>query len=371
LPTDRSDLEAATAMKTAPGTLMGTINYMSPEQAQSRAVDERTDIWSTGVMLYEMVTGAMPFGGPTASHTLVQIIEKDPAPLTKTAAAQVPSELQRIITKAMAKDAEDRSQTAKDMLIDLRSLRRALDAGTRTTVDTDRGTDKKRVLVLALVAMAIVTAAIFGFNLWRRSRVQTYTIPITTTSAPPAAAAVPARTLTYWMTLQKFREGKYQTPFTVAGELNFEPGDRVRLNVRSPQPGHLYILSEGPRKGSAVPEFVFLFPSPTANKGSSLLAAEKAVQLPERTWWTFDKEQGVERLWLIFAEEAVPELENLKGFASTKTSGLVTDPVKNKSVEDLINTHSTTKPNAERGDEVTTVKSSDKVLVYPVRLEHH
>ena len=371
LPTDRSDLEAATAMKTAPGTLMGTINYMSPEQAQSRAVDERTDIWSTGVMLYEMVTGAMPFGGPTASHTLVQIIEKDPAPLTKTAAAQVPGELQRIITKAMAKDAEDRYQTAKDMLIDLRSLRKALDAGTRTTVDTDRGTDKRRVLVLALVAMAIVTAAIFAFNLWRRSRVQTYTIPITTTSAPPAAAAVPARTLTYWMTLQKFREGKYQTPFTVAGELNFEPGDRVRLNVRSPQPGHLYILSEGPRKGSAVPEFVFLFPSPTANKGSSLLAAEKAVALPERTWWTFDKEQGVERLWLIFAEEAVPELENLKGFASTKTSGLVTDPVKNKSVEDLINTHSTTKPDAERGDEVTTVKSSDKVLVYPVRLEHH
>ncbi len=371
LPTDRSDLEAATAMKTAPGTLMGTINYMSPEQAQSRVVDERTDIWSTGVMLYEMVTGAMPFGGPTASHTLVQIIEKDPAPLTKTAAAQVPGELQRIITKAMAKDAEDRYQTAKDMLIDLRSLRKALDAGTRTTVDTDRGTDKRRVLVLALVAMAIVTAAIFGFNLWRRSRVQTYTIPITTTSAPPAAAAVPAPTLTYWMTLQKFREGKYQTPFTVAGELNFEPGDRVRLNVRSPQPGHLYILSEGPRKGSAVPEFVFLFPSPTANKGSSLLAAEKAVALPERTWWTFDKEQGVERLWLIFAEEAVPELENLKGFASTKTSGLVTDPVKNKSVEDLINTHSTTKPDAERGDEVTTVKSSDKVLVYPVRLEHH
>jgi hypothetical protein len=340
---------------------------MSPEQAQSRAVDERTDIWSTGVMLYEMVTGAMPFGGPTASHTLVQIIEKDPAPLTKTAAAQVPGELQRIITKAMAKDAEDRYQTAKDMLIDLRSLRKALDAGTRTTHETDRGTDKRRVLILALVAMVIVTAAIFGFNLWRRSRVQTYTIPITTTSGP----AVPSRTLTYWMTLQKFREGKYQTPVTVAGELNFEPGDRVRLNVRSPQPGHLYILSEGPRKGSAAPEFVFLFPSSTANKGSSLLAAEKAVELPERSWWKFDKEQGVERLWLIFAEEAVPELEDLKGFASTKTSGLVTDPAKNKSVQDLITAHSKTKPDAERGDEVTTVKSSDKVLVYPVRLEHH
>src|SRR6185369_14731422 len=122
LATDQTS-EAVTEMKTAPGTLMGTINYMSPEQAQSRAVDQRTDIWSTGVMLYEMVTGAMPFGGPTVGHTLVQIIEREPAPLTKTA-TNTPAELQRIIGKAMAKDADDRYQTAKDMLIDLRNLRK-------------------------------------------------------------------------------------------------------------------------------------------------------------------------------------------------------------------------------------------------------
>ncbi len=69
---------------------MGTINYMSPEQAQAHAVDERTDIWSTGVMIYEMVAGSMPFSGATTSHTIVQILEKDPVPLSQSYAGANP-----------------------------------------------------------------------------------------------------------------------------------------------------------------------------------------------------------------------------------------------------------------------------------------
>lgn len=371
LATDRSDLEAATAMKTAPGTLMGTINYMSPEQAQAQTIDQRSDIWSTGVMLYEMVTGAKPFAGPTTGHTLVQIIDKEPQPLPKSAGA--PAELQRIILKAMAKSADDRYQTARDMLIDLKNLRRQLEGRSVTTDDTERATDKKRVLVIALVAMAVVTAGIFGFNLWRasRSRGQTLVVPVTTTSAPAPAAAVPARTLTYWMTVQQFRDGKYKDPFTVAGELIFEAGDRVRLNVRSPQAGHLYILSEGPRKGTAVPGFNYLFPSATANKNQSLVDAGKEIRLPEQTWWQFDKDEGVERLWLVFAEDAVSELESAKKFASTKTRGSITDETLNEAIHDLLTTHSATKPEAEKNDEITTVKTTDKILVHPIRLEHH
>ena len=377
LATNQSELEAATAMKTAPGTLMGTINYMSPEQAQSRAVDERTDIWSTGVMLYEMVSGAMPFGGPTVGHTLVQIIDKEPPLLQKTAGA--PAELQRIVSKALAKNVEDRYQTAKDMLIDLRSLRRQLDGPVMTADDTDdadRSTDKKRVLVIALVGMAIVTAAIFGFSIWRVSRTRS-AVPVTTTAtSTPFPAPVAARTLTYWITVQQYREGKYKAPFTVVQDVIFEATDQIRLNVSSPQAGHLYVVSEGPRagatrEGSAVPEFVFLFPSSTANRGESLLAANQRVQLPEKTWWHFDKEQGVERLWLVFAEDALPELENAKKFASTKTRGLVTDVAVNKTIHDLLTTRSVTKPEAEKGETLTTVKSTDKILVYPIRLEHH
>ena len=368
-----SDLEAATAMKTAPGTLMGTINYMSPEQAQSRAVDERTDIWSTGVMLYEMVTGTMPFGGPTSSHTLVQIIENEPPPLTKSVVGPLPPELQRIIRKAMAKSTDDRYQTAKDMLIDLRNLRRQLDAPASTN-DAARRSDKKRVLLLALLAMAIVTAAVFAFNIWRARRARP-TVPAASQTTP--AAPVPERTLTYSMTVRQVREGK-QKIYPVAGEINFELSDEVRLHISSPQAGHLYILNEGPQdssattaNGTAVSQFIVLFPSPTANKGASLLSAAHELQIPEETWFTFDKEQGVERVWLIFSEDEIPELEVLKKFASPKTRGLVTDPAQNKAIQAFLMTNYKSKPTVDKNDILTTLKTPGKLLVYPLRLLHH
>jgi serine/threonine protein kinase len=366
--------EAPTDIKTAPGIIMGTINYMSPEQAQASAIDERTDLWSTGVMIYEMVAGSMPFGGVTTSHTIVQILEKEPAPLSKL--AQVPDELERIVRKAMAKSPEERYQTAKDMLIDLRALRKRLDveaeigrtsspttaiAAVRTD-EIDRGRQKTSVLVFALIAMVVVTAAIFGINMWRSSRARN-NAPAATT--PPTAE----RALTYWITVQKFRNNRpYENPFKLPGEMIFERDYQIRLNVRSAQPGHLYILSEGP--SSAAPEFVFLFPSSTANQGSSLLGAAELVQIPQESWFKFDTQRGVETVWLVFAEEVVPELEALKEFASTRTGGLITDPAKNRDVQDFLTSHSAARPDVNRG-ELTTLKAPGPLLVYALRLEHH
>jgi serine/threonine protein kinase len=113
-------------VETNPGMVMGTARYMSPEQARGFEVDNRTDIWSLGVVLYEMTTGHAPFAGGTTSDVIVSVLEKEPAPLA-THFPEAPAELQRIIRKALRKDSEERYQTVKDMLVDLRSLRQELE----------------------------------------------------------------------------------------------------------------------------------------------------------------------------------------------------------------------------------------------------
>jgi serine/threonine protein kinase/pimeloyl-ACP methyl ester carboxylesterase len=111
---------------TDPGKVLGTPAYMSPEQARGLDLDARTDIWSLGVVLYEMVAGRAPFRGETKSHTVVSILETEPAPLA-TFAPDAPAELQRIVRKALTKDRDSRYQTARDLMIDIKSLRRDLD----------------------------------------------------------------------------------------------------------------------------------------------------------------------------------------------------------------------------------------------------
>ena len=122
------DAEAPTRamVNTGAGTVMGTANYMSPEQAKGVSVDTRTDLWSLGAVLYEMIARHVPFSGETPTETLSLILQKEPAPLTRFA-HDVPAELERIVIKALTKDREERYQTAKDMLIDLRNLKRKIE----------------------------------------------------------------------------------------------------------------------------------------------------------------------------------------------------------------------------------------------------
>ena len=386
-----SQLEAATEFKTAPHTVMGTLNYLSPEQAQAHAVDERTDIWSTGVMIYEMVTGLMPFKGTTMSHTIVQILEKDPVPLTQFTQRKTPEELQRIVSKALAKDPEERYQTAKDMLIDLRTLKRylELDAANERfsavhTQELHAPTDpvgprltrhasynKTRNSAIATAVLVIALGIFYVIKISRPVSEQTNSSNINA-SLPSVPVASEARTLTYWITVQKFRDNNpYQDPFTLPGEMIFEADYQIRMNFRSPQSGHLYVLSEGPPARSAQTQFVALFPSSTANNGSSLLPADQVVKIPEKTWFQFDQEQGTEKLWLVFSADAIPELEGLRQFAGTQTGGLITDPARNQAVQNFLTANSAHKTDAEKGDKQTTVKSPGKLLVYPVKLEHH
>ncbi|HSE31047.1 MAG TPA: protein kinase [Pyrinomonadaceae bacterium] len=111
---------------TAKGVVVGTVNYMSPEQAKGERVDERTDIFSLGVLIYEMVAGKPPFAGANAIETMGSILNKESVPLSRLR-PEVPQELERIINKALRKDREERYQTAKDLLIDLKDVRQDLE----------------------------------------------------------------------------------------------------------------------------------------------------------------------------------------------------------------------------------------------------
>src|SRR5437899_6906889 len=122
VPTD----EALLLVETNLGSILGTVRYMSPEQARGAPVDKGTDIWSLGAVLYEMVTGHAPFTGETPREVMTSLLEKEPPPLT-SCVAHTPAELQQIISKALRKEREERYQNAHELLQAFQSLRHKLE----------------------------------------------------------------------------------------------------------------------------------------------------------------------------------------------------------------------------------------------------
>ena len=174
-PLARSGLaDAATVaddhVRTADGVVMGTIGYMSPEQVRGEALDARTDIFSFGAVLYEMVTGTAPFRKKSAAETLGAILGETPAPPRLDGVAAGP-ELQRIIRKCLAKDADSRYQGMRDLVVDLRELRNDLassgsmsGSGPRTPEPARRRPPSWALGVAALALVLIVAALAWNAN---------------------------------------------------------------------------------------------------------------------------------------------------------------------------------------------------------------
>src|SRR5262247_3322472 len=142
------DSQAPTLAKdnTDAGVVMGTPRYMSPEQARGEKVDVRTDIFSLGAMLYEMVTGRKPFEGETVSDVIAEILKSEPPPL-KEVRPELPSELQRIVSKALAKERGGRYQVINDLEFDLRSLKRKLELKAAQSVTSEEISRSLRLTV--------------------------------------------------------------------------------------------------------------------------------------------------------------------------------------------------------------------------------
>ena len=121
-----SDPQMTTEIATTePGFIIGTAAYMSPEQARGKPTDSRTDVWSLGVVLYEMISGKVPFPGETKSDMLAAILKSDPAPLSNSS-WELSHEFENIFKKALGKDREERYQVVKDMILDLKILKNEL-----------------------------------------------------------------------------------------------------------------------------------------------------------------------------------------------------------------------------------------------------
>ena len=158
---ETEDAPTRVMIKTDPGVVMGTSFYMSPEQARAQEVDARTDIWSLGCVIYEMVTGRMPFEGPSTGDVIGLILHKEPPPLTRYE-PEIPAELDRIVTKALEKDREERYQVIKDLALDLKKLRRHMEFELdleRTVPPEDRSGSTHRSSIGELTETAKASAA--------------------------------------------------------------------------------------------------------------------------------------------------------------------------------------------------------------------
>ncbi|HET6373343.1 MAG TPA: protein kinase [Candidatus Polarisedimenticolia bacterium] len=138
---------------TVRGTAIGTVSYMSPEQARGQPTDPRTDLFSLGTVLYQVASGRLPFKGETSAVIFDAILNRDPEPLS-TSGVTLPPEFERILGKALEKDRNLRYQTATDLKTDLIRMRRDLDSGRRQAMDLSEsrgGSDRQSVKSIAVL----------------------------------------------------------------------------------------------------------------------------------------------------------------------------------------------------------------------------
>jgi tetratricopeptide (TPR) repeat protein/predicted Ser/Thr protein kinase len=172
---------------TREGVILGTVAYMSPEQARGEPVDARSDIFSFGVMLHEMLTGSPPFTRDSAVETLSAIVRDDPPPLTASS-RDLPADMPRVVRKLLAKDPGSRYQGMKDVAIDLREIRATLDARRRLEAppDSAKPAPKRTVWIAAMGAVAVVASV----GLWLASTRRPETATAIGSSGRPAIAVL-------------------------------------------------------------------------------------------------------------------------------------------------------------------------------------
>lgn len=386
----RAEMSDATdEMKTM---IAGTPAYIAPEQLQGRPTTA-SDIYALGVIAYEMLTGQRPI---TANNILdmARMQRDDDFPRPRQLRPELPATAEAVILKALAFDQQHRYNNAREFGDDLASALTYVEKDSHPqekasafnlyngeagdpelpaelrAITPHRPLAKRLAPLLLSALLALASAVAYHYA---------------TNDGPPEkqkveSPAISERQLRYSLKVKpNLKHNPGAEPFDSSGAgIIFGAGDQVRLNVSSPQSGYLYVINEGPAKPDGPPDFNVLFPDTTINVGSAQISANQPIQVPppsgkpEQDWFIFDREKGEEKIWLIWSERSVPELEDVKGWANPKDNGVIGNPQQSISVKRYLEAQSAIKPEIVK-DGITQqikLKAKGEALAYFVRLEH-
>ena len=279
--------------ETQSGAVLGTPAYMSPEQAKGQPADYRSDIFSFGVILYEMACGQRPFGGPDLPSTLYAVVHHDPLAPDKVNPT-VPSRLARLIARCLSKNPEDRPESVE---VVCRELVAVIET---SAADVPK---PKRVWRRTAIVAGAVAAIAGALGIWLprpdHSRTLTYAI-------------------TYTIIAQQMTDGRPVGAEYVASQSDtFHNGWRFRLRVSSPQPSYFYLIDRGPG-ANGVDRLWVLYP-----RGTATTAAQQLFT----GWYDFDQNPGTERLWIVASQRPLPLLA---------VSGEIRDPADSRRILDYL-----------------------------------
>jgi serine/threonine-protein kinase len=408
--TVRDPAEAGTQMTQVAGSVL----YMAPEQLMGRP-GAASDIYALAVIAYELLTGQAPFR-PNSPYELLNI--------QRTGVQEKPTDLRpglspvvdRVVLKGLALDPKDRQVTARQLGEELHAAltaaashaatarsqlstevmgaarvepsatptagpgqptQRGASAPVRTVVPAQtavpprpRPEPASKAPLIAIGAVVLVAAVVGGVVLSRRSPPPSQG-PTTSVTTPPPPPAAKGPQLAYYLTVQKYQDGKLRDPFRLSREMLFSPGDKLRVTVAAEQPGYLYIVNEGPGPGGGI-TYNVLHPKTTVDGGSAALAPGREVDIPSGGYLQLDAAQGTESLWFVFAGEAVPELEAVKGAANPEDRGMIKDPARLEGLRAFLDRHRGA-PAERVQDEAgrrTLLRAPGPILVSVLKLEH-
>jgi serine/threonine protein kinase len=306
--------------ETQTGTVLGTPGYMSPEQAKGEPADHRSDIFSFGVILYEIACGRLPFTGDDLPSTLYAVVHYDP-PAPEKVNPAVPNQLSRLIERCLNKYPEERPQSMEDVYRELAAI---VD---RFVPATPKRTDTRRRTVVIAGAVTILAAAT---AIWLPRPHQ-------------------SRTLTYTILAQQMADKQPVGQEYVASPVDtFHNGWRFRLRLSSPHPSYFYLINHGPG-ANGVEQLSILYPREEPKPAAQLLTG----------WFDFDQNPGTERFWIVSSNRPL---------ALLGTPGEVRDPAVSGRILDYLNKLPPASASATQGG--VQLRAAGDVLGASLELRH-